>query len=71
MPTSTDPDFARIAADLRDEAARATRAAAATPERSDALRRKARNLERAAERIEEDANARASYVVLDAEDEGR
>ena len=71
MPNSADPDFERIAAELRDEAARAVRAAAAAPDRSDALRRKARNLERAAERIEEDANARAGHVLLGAEDEGR
>jgi hypothetical protein len=66
MQAESDTDFQRIAAELRDEAERAARVAALRPEHSDALRRKARDLARAAERIEEDANARESYVLPDA-----
>jgi hypothetical protein len=57
-------DFARIVVELRQEAAAAAHAAALNPGESEQLRRKVRNLERAAARIEADARARESYVVL-------
>jgi hypothetical protein len=65
MHDDQETDFSRIAAELREEAERAAAAAAANPGRSKELRRKARDLARAAERIGEDANARASYVVIE------
>ena len=67
MQDEQETDFSRIAAELREEAERAAAAAAADPDRSEELRRKARDLARAAERIGEDANARESYVVVDPE----
>jgi hypothetical protein len=69
MHGGRETDFSRMAAELREDAERAAAAAAAAnPDRSKELRRKARDLARAAERIGEDANARASYVIIDPEE---
>jgi hypothetical protein len=62
-----ETDFRRIAEDLRRASDEARRQAMLNPSESEKLRRKARDLEAAAERIEEDANARQGFVHLNVE----
>lgn len=69
MHLEGETDFARIAAELRLEAERAARAASVQPDRSEELRRKARDLTRAADCIEQDANARQGQIVIQGDEE--
>ena len=62
-----ETDFRKIAEDLRRASDEARRQAMLNPSESEKLRRKARDLEAAAERIEEDANARQGFVNLNVE----
>ncbi|MBX6368864.1 MAG: hypothetical protein IRZ04_12825 [Rhodospirillales bacterium] len=63
MTDISETDFARIAAELRLASAEAARAAERDPESSEALRRKAEHLARAATRILADARAREKFIL--------
>jgi hypothetical protein len=59
-----DKNFVRIASDLRHASAEALRAACLDPVNREWLHRKAHDLDRAAERIEREADKRAGWVIF-------
>jgi hypothetical protein len=62
-----DTDFGKIADELRHASDEARREAARDPDNRDELRRKARALESAAERIEREAEKRQHFVAFNDE----
>ena len=66
MSDIDETDFARIAAELRVASIEAQRDAERSPSSSEDLQRKARNLARAAARIQEDARAREGFLMMNA-----